>query len=389
MEMHTPTIEIVPFRACWMRGGTSKGVFFLENDLPSARVLQDEIILSVLGSPDIFGTQMDGLGGATSSTSKAAIVSISERVDCDVNYRFAHVSIRDGVVDYSGNCGNLAAAVGLYALEEKLVETHPQKVIVSVWQQNLQQRLLVEVPTDEQGSPLQYGDYVISGVPGSGAPISVTFETPVPRSFTHVLPTRNPIDYIDVPDLGSIQVSIIASGNPTIFVEADTFGLSGNETPTELNQKPQTLVLIEKVRASAAMHAGLISSLSEATLRLATPKIAIVTKPISYTSASGQLPNQKAMNICTRFFSMGKAHHAIPATGAIALATGACIAGTIPNLLASKPTDKNITIAHAAGLMELSISVSDELKVSNAKIHRTARTLMRGEVLARLKMTSG
>lgn len=241
------------------------------------------------------------------------------------------------------------------------------------------------MPTDELGSPLQYGDYVIAGVPGSGSRISVTFQDPVPKNFVHALPTQSPIDYIEIPSLGSVQVSIVASGNPTIFVNADVLDLNGNETPAELNRTPGILELIERIRAGAALHAGLISSLSQASKRLATPKIAIVRKPGSYFSTSGDIFDEHAMNISVRFFSMGRAHHGIPVTGAIALATGACITGTIPNLLVSRYRGNSITIAHAAGLMEVSVSVSKDLKVSAAKIHRTARTLMRGEVLVRIK----
>jgi 2-methylaconitate isomerase len=315
MEAYKPIAETIPFRACWMRGGTSKGVFFLEKELPPSKVLQDEIILAALGSPDVFGTQIDGLGGATSSTSKAAIISISEREDCDINYCFAHVSVREGIIDYSGNCGNLSAAVGLFALEEKLVKGQPKKTVVAVWQENLQQRFLVEVPTDEQGAPLQYGGYAISGVPGTGARISITFKDPVPKHCKHVLPTQHPIDSIVIPDLGSIQVSIVASGNPTVFVEAGVLGLSGDETPAELNQSSESLALIERVRVVAALHAGLISSLSEASQQPATPKIAVVSKPHAYSSTSGEVFDKKAMNISSRFFFHGESSSCYPCNG--------------------------------------------------------------------------
>jgi 2-methylaconitate isomerase len=378
------TYRSVP--AVWMRGGTSKGLFFADADLPADSGARDSVILNALGSPDSYGRQLDGVGGATSSTSKAVIITPSSRTDCDVEYLFAHVAIEHAVIDYSGNCGNLSAAVGVYAIEQGLVEkAAPPVCTVRVWQANLGQRLLVRVPVDDEGRVLSCGDYTIAGVSGRGARIAVDFLLSEDAQ-NGVLPTGRPRELLDVEGFGACEVSLIAAGNPTVFIRPETLGLTGTELPGVINARSEVLLKAEAIRAHAAWRMGLVASPAEASDRPATPKLAFVCAPRDYVTTDGSILAASDMDVCVRIFSMGQLHQAITATGAIAVAVAARIPGSLVADCSRASDGHGIRIGHSAGTMEVDAVVtvsSGRVQVECATIYRTARSLMRGQVYVR------
>jgi len=372
--------------AVWMRGGTSKGLFFNRKDLPEDDALRDKLLLDVIGSPDPYGKQMDGLGGATSSTSKIVIISESERSDCDVNYCFGHVSITTPVIDYSGNCGNLSSAVGVYAIEQGLVKNVTSPVTrVHVWQENLEQVLVVHVCVDEQGNVITTGNTHIAGVTGSGAPVIIDFMSPGGGENGCVLPTGKIRESLEVADYGDFEVSLVYAGNATVFVHAASLGLSGTELPTEIDQDQALLVKVEAIRCQAAVQMGLADSIKEAGARPSTPKLAFVSKAQTYLNTQQAEVTESDIDLCARIFSMGKLHHAFTGTGAIATAVAANILGTIVADCLQTPIKENqvLRIGHSAGTLETSASLSQidgQWVAEKASLTRTARTLMKGEV---------
>jgi len=372
--------------AVWMRGGTSKGLFFNRKDLPEDDALRDKLLLDVIGSPDPYGKQMDGLGGATSSTSKIVIISESERSDCDVNYCFGHVSITSPVIDYSGNCGNLSSAVGVYAIEQGLVKNITSPVTrVHVWQENLEQVLVVHVSVDEQGNVITTGNTHIAGVTGSGAPVIIDFMSPGGGENGCVLPTGKIRESLEVADYGDFEVSLVYAGNATVFVHAASLGLSGTELPTEIDQDQALLVKVEAIRCQAAVQMGLADSIKEAGARPSTPKLAFVSKAQTYLNTQQAEVTESDIDLCARIFSMGKLHHAFTGTGAIATAVAANILGTIVADCLQTPIKENqvLRIGHSAGTLETSASLSQidgQWVAEKASLTRTARTLMKGEV---------
>ncbi len=380
-----PTYRGVP--AVWMRGGTSKGLFFAGADLPADPRARDSVILEALGSPDSYGRQLDGVGGATSSTSKAVIITPSSRADCDVDYLFAHVAIERAVIDYSGNCGNLSAAVGVYAIEQGLVEMGaPPVCTVRVWQANLGQRLLVRVPVDHEGRVMSCGDYAIAGVSGSGARIAVDFLSSGDAQTDGVLPTGRPCELLDVEGYGACEVSLITAGNPTVFIRPETLGLTGTELPAAINARSEVLAQAEAIRSHAAWRMGLVASPAEASRRPATPKLAFVCAPRDYVTTDGNTLAAHDMDVCVRIFSMGQLHQAITATGAIAVAVAARIPGSVVATCSRASDGNGSRIGHSAGTMEVDADVTVDngrVQIECATIYRTARSLMRGQVFVR------
>ncbi len=373
--------------AYWMRGGTSKGLFFLDKDLPPPGPDRDKLLLAAIGSPDPYGKQIDGLGGATSSTSKIVVISPSERNDCDVNYLFGHVPINGDVIDYSGNCGNLASAVGLFAIYQGLARASTGEcVCVRVWQQNLRQMLNVHVPIDAQGNVEVCGDHLIAGVPNRAPRVTVDFMSPGDPETGVVLPTGNPVDTLKIKSLGEIEASLIYAGNASVFIRAEVLGLHGGELPSMLDSNPALLKEIETIRCEAAVMMGLAESAEQAQReRPSTPKLAFVSCPQDYTSTAGDQLRAEDMDLCARIASMGRMHHAYTGTGAISTAVAAAIPGTIVHECISESCDQSqgIRIGHSAGTMEVTAAVlhrDGQWKAIKASLQRSARLLMKGEV---------
>ena len=360
--------------AAWMRGGTSKELFFRPEDLPSDAQARDELFLSAIGSPDPNENQMNGMGGATSSTSKGCVVGKSSVPDCDVDFLFGHVSIGDALIDYSGNCGNLSSAVGVFAIEQGLVEATADQTIVRVWQKNVSKRLIITVPTDSEGTVITEGDVSIDGVSGTGAGIRVEFLNPGFDDSGHVFPTGNAIDILKVPRVGDIEVTLINAGNPTVFVEAQRLHLRGSESPATIADHDSLLAKLEEIRCVAGVAMGLgedAAWISEH--RPATPKICLLSSP-----------RNEAVDVVARILSMGKPHHAMTGTGAIALAIALSIPDTVACRQRIDPVvseTNSLVIGHPAGSISVSAEVDIEAAIArSATMIRTARTLMKGEV---------
>jgi 2-methylaconitate cis-trans-isomerase PrpF len=364
--------------ATLMRGGTSKGVFFLPQDLPPAQPERDRLFLAVIGSPDPYARQINGMGGATSSTSKICIVGGSSRTDADVDFTFGHVDIMRPVIDYTGNCGNLLSAVGVFAIEQRLVPATPPLTRIRVWQTNLQQHLVVSVPTHTDGSVIVEGETAVAGVAGSGSPIAVDFLHP---KDVPTFPTGNRADAVSITASGAITTTLLQAGNPTVFALASDFGLRGDELPHELTRIGHT---IEQLRCAggAAMGMGTPEQIGD---QPATPKVCLLAPPGPYTTSAGARIPALSINIQARMFSMGLPHNSITGTGTVALGVAACIPGTIVADIANprRRDDYNVTrIGHSAGVTEVSARFDDKTgEAISATVIRTARTLMRGEVL--------
>lgn len=373
--------------AIWMRGGTSKGLFFRAQDLPADAAQRDAILLRALGSPDPYGKQIDGLGGATSSTSKAVIVGPSERLDSDVDYRFAHVSIGSPVIDHSGNCGNLTAAVGPFAIAAGLVEAVEGVTEVRIWQANIGKRILARVPVRD-GLPVEEGDLQVDGIPWPGAAIELSFLDPGGSAEAPLLPTGRTRDRLEIPGVGALELSLINAGNPTVFVRASDLGLSGRELPAEIDADPDGLARFERIRAHAAVAMGLGDSPEAVSRdRPATPKLAFVAPAADYRASSGVSIRRQDVDLLARILSMGRLHHAFTGTGAVALAVAAAMPGTLVNDMvpwAGRCGERRTRIGHPAGLLEVGaevVSDGDGWLARRVIMRRTARRLMVGQVL--------
>ena len=368
-----------------MRGGTSKGVFMLRSDLPEDNSERDKLLLKLIGSPDPYGKQINGLGGATSSTSKVVIIDKSGREGIDVDYLFGHVAIKDPIIDYSGNCGNLTSAVGVFAIEQGLVNYVTSPITsVRVWQENLNQTIIINVPVDEDGQVITEGNTKLAGISGEGAAIVVDFIKPGFGDESLVLPTGKKKEFLKVDYYGSFEVSLIQAGNGTVFVHESALGLSGKETNDEINSNNKLLKKIEAIRCAASVEMGLTKTIEEARQRPGTPKLAFVNKPRNYINSQGEVISANDMDVYARIFSMGKLHHAFTGTGAIAIAVAANIPETIiANCLSNKPeNNQNLRIGHTAGTLECRAIVSkfeDSYFVEKASLLRTARTLLKGQ----------
>ncbi|EJG0879469.1 2-methylaconitate cis-trans isomerase PrpF [Vibrio parahaemolyticus] len=390
MENNTPNqMSQIKVPATYMRGGTSKGVFFNLEDLPQeaqvAGAARDKLLLRVIGSPDPYGKQIDGMGGATSSTSKTVIVSRSSQDDHDVDYLFGQVSIDKPFVDWSGNCGNLSAAVGPFAIHAGLIpqERIPENGIVTVrvWQVNISKTILVHVPI-VNGFVQETGEFELDGVTFPAAEIQVDFVDPADGEGS-MFPTGNLVDDLVVPDVGTFNATFINAGIPTIFIDAESIGYQGTELQDQINNDDAALAMFESIRAHGALKMGLISELEEAQTRQHTPKVAFVSKPKSYQSSSGKEVNESEIDVLVRALSMGKLHHAMMGTAAVAIASAACVPGTLVNLAAGGGEKESVTFGHPSGTLKVGAQAKQTEQgwvVQKAIMSRSARILMEGFV---------
>ncbi|TOG03914.1 2-methylaconitate cis-trans isomerase PrpF [Vibrio parahaemolyticus] len=390
MENNTPNqMSQIKVPATYMRGGTSKGVFFNLEDLPSeaqvAGEARDKLLLRVIGSPDPYAKQIDGMGGATSSTSKTVIVSRSSRDDHDVDYLFGQVSIDKPFVDWSGNCGNLSAAIGPFAIHAGLIpqDRLPENGIVTVrvWQVNISKTILVHVPI-VNGFVQETGEFELDGVTFPAAEIQVDFVDPADGEGS-MFPTGNLVDDLVVPDVGTFNATFINAGIPTIFIDAESIGYQGAELQDQINNDDAALAMFESIRAHGALKMGLISDLEEAQTRQHTPKVAFISKPKSYQSSSGKAVNESEIDVLVRALSMGKLHHAMMGTAAVAIASAACVPGTLVNLAAGGGEKESVTFGHPSGTLKVGAKAKQTEQgwvVQKAIMSRSARILMEGFV---------
>ncbi|EHJ9961390.1 2-methylaconitate cis-trans isomerase PrpF [Vibrio parahaemolyticus] len=390
MENNTPNqMSQIKVPAMYMRGGTSKGVFFNLEDLPPeaqvAGEARDKLLLRVIGSPDPYGKQIDGMGGATSSTSKTVIVSRSSRDGHDVDYLFGQVSIDKPFVDWSGNCGNLSAAIGPFAIHAGLIpqDRLPENGIVTVrvWQVNISKTILVHVPI-VNGFVQETGEFELDGVTFPAAEIQVDFVDPADGEGS-MFPTGNLVDDLVVPDVGAFNATFINAGIPTIFIDAESIGYQGTELQDQINNDDAALAMFESIRAHGALKMGLISELEEAQTRQHTPKVAFVSKPKSYQSSSGKAVNESEIDVLVRALSMGKLHHAMMGTAAVAIASAACVPGTLVNLAAGGGEKESVTFGHPSGTLKVGAQAKQTEQgwvVQKAIMSRSARILMEGFV---------
>lgn len=375
--------------ATYMRGGTSKGVFFNLTDLPEAAQVpgeaRDKLLLRVIGSPDPYQKQIDGMGGATSSTSKTVILSKSGSADHDVDYLFGQVSIDKPFVDWSGNCGNLSAAVGPFAINNGLVDPEriPENGVVDVriWQVNIEKTIVAKV-TITDGEVQETGDFELDGVTFPAAEVPVAFMDPADGEGA-IFPTGNPVDDLEVPGIGVLKATMINAGIPTVFVNADEIGYTGAELQEAINGDLAALEKFETIRAHGALKMGLISDLGEAASRQHTPKVAFVAPPASYTASSGKAVKAEDVDLLVRALSMGKLHHAMMGTAAVAIGAAAAIEGTLVNLAAGGGTLNAVTFGHPSGSLQVGAEASltdGYWQIDQAVMSRSARILMEGWV---------
>jgi probable AcnD-accessory protein PrpF len=385
---HLPQIRIA---ATYLRGGTSKGVFFKLDDLPdTARTpgqARDALLLRVIGSPDPYGKQIDGMGGATSSTSKTVIVCKSARPDHDVDYLFGQVSIDSAFVDWSGNCGNLSAAVGPFAISNGLVDAAkvPRDGIatVRIWQANIGKTIVAHVPMSN-GVVQETGDFELDGVTFPAAEVQLEFLDPAEEGDGGAMfPTGNPVDDLEVPGIGTFKATLINAGIPTIFINAADLGYAGTELQDAINGDADALRRFETVRAYGAMRMGLIRDISEAATRQHTPKVAFVAPPRDYIASSGKPVAAKEVDLLVRALSMGKLHHAMMGTAAVAIGTAAAVPGTLVNIAAGGGTRDAVRFGHPSGTLRVGAEArceNGEWVVKKAVMSRSARVLMEGWV---------
>lgn len=387
---HVPQIRIP---ATYLRGGTSKGVFFRLEDLPeAARVpgaVRDALLMRVIGSPDPYGKQTDGMGGATSSTSKTVIISKSTRPDHDVDYLFGQVAIDKAFIDWSGNCGNLSAAVGPFAIAGGLVarERVPDNgvAVVRIWQANIGKTIVAHVPIRD-GEVQETGDFELDGVTFPAAEVQLEFMDPAADedgAGGAMFPTGNLVDDLEVPGIGTLKATMINAGIPTIFVEAEAIGYTGTELQDAINGDEAALQRFETIRAYGALRMGLIRSLDEIAQRQHTPKVAFVARPADYVASSGKPVAAKDVDLLVRAMSMGKLHHAMMGTAAVAIGTAAAIPGTLVNLAAGGGEREAVRFGHPSGTLRVGAQASQaggEWVVTKAIMSRSARVLMEGAV---------
>ena len=375
--------------ATYMRGGTSKGVFFSLSDLPeAARVpgpARDALLLRVIGSPDPYGKHTDGMGGATSSTSKTVILSKSDSPHHDVDYLFGQVSIDKPFIDWSGNCGNLTAAVGAFAISNGLVAADriPDNgvAVVRIWQANIEKTIVAHVPITH-GEVQETGDFELDGVTFPAAEVLIDFMDPADGDGA-MFPTGNPVDDLEVPGLGTIKATMINAGIPTVFVNAEDVGYTGAELQGDINEDARALAMFETLRAHGALRMGLIQSLEEAEQRQHTPKVAFVAGPRDYVASSGKNVAAADVDLLVRALSMGKLHHAMMGTAAVAIGTAAAIPGTLVNLAAGGGERDAVRFGHPSGTLRVGGEAHQkdgEWVVTKASMSRSARILMEGWV---------
>ena len=389
-KLFPPQIKVA---ATYMRGGTSKGVFFRLQDLPEAAQVpgpdRDALLLRVIGSPDPYGKQIDGMGGATSSTSKTVILSKSSQADHDVDYLFGQVSIDKPFVDWSGNCGNLTAAVGAFAISNGLIDADriPQNGVctVRIWQANIAKTIIAHVPITD-GMVQETGDFELDGVTFPAAEVQIEFMNPAADEDGDggsMFPTGNLVDVLEVPGIGSFNATMINAGIPTIFINAEDLGYSGTELQDDINSDNAALAKFETIRAYGAVRMGLITHIDEAASRQHTPKVAFVAKPKNYVSSSGKAVAAEEIDLLVRALSMGKLHHAMMGTAAVAIGTAAAIPGTLVNLAAGGGEKEAVRFGHPSGTLRVgaqAMQQNGEWTVTKAIMSRSARVLMEGFV---------
>jgi probable AcnD-accessory protein PrpF len=390
-------ISQIKIPATYMRGGTSKGVFFRLQDLPEAAQVpgeaRDRLLMRVIGSPDPYGKQIDGMGGATSSTSKTVIVAPSTKPGHDVDYLFGQVSIDKPFVDWSGNCGNLSAAIGPYAIANGFIpaERIPQEgsatVTVTIWQANIGKTIVAHVPV-VNGAVQELGDFELDGVTFPAAEVQLEFMDPAAEAEGGegggaMFPTGNLVDELEVPGVGLLPVTMINAGIPTIFVNAPDVGYKGTELQDDINGDPKALAMFELIRAYGAMRMGLISHVEEAARRQHTPKVAFVAPPADYLASSGKQVKAADIDLLVRALSMGKLHHAMMGTAAVAIGTAAAIPGTLVSLAAGGRAHEAVRFGHPSGTLRVGAQAQlfdGDWIVTKAVMSRSARVLMEGWV---------
>jgi 2-methylaconitate isomerase len=387
---HAPQIKVP---ATYMRGGTSKGVFFRLQDMPPATQVpgaaRDALLMRVIGSPDPYGKQTDGMGAATSSTSKTVILAKSTRPDHDVDYLFGQVSIDKPFIDWSGNCGNLSAAVGPFSISNGLVDPSriPKNGIatVRIWQANIGKTIISHVQMTD-GTVQETGEFELDGVTFPAAEVQLEFMDPAAEEEGGggaMFPTGNLVDDLVVPGVGTLKATMINAGIPTIFINAESVGYKGTELQDDINSDPKALEMFEKIRAYGSLRMGLISQLEEASKRQHTPKVAFVAKPAGYVASSGKEISASDIDVLVRALSMGKLHHAMMGTAAVAIGTAAAIPGTLVNLAAGGGNLDAVRFGHPSGTLRVGAQanqVDGEWQVTKAIMSRSARVLMEGWV---------
>ena len=369
-----------------IRGGTSKGVYILQKDLPENKDKWEEILLRLMGSPD--KKQIDGLGGATSVTSKVAIIRKSDRLDADVDYTFAQVSVDKPLVSYKGNCGNISSGVGPFAIEKGLVEAKGNLTPVRIYNTNTDKIIVADVKT-EDGEVVYDGDFRIAGVPGTAAPVRLKFVQPSGTLGKGLLPTGNAVDVLDVPGFGKVEVSIVDAANPLVFARAEDLGLTAKELPADLDNDPVKLDLLEKVRGEAAVKLGLIQDASRSAWETpGIPKMTFVAKADSYTSSDGKEIAKKDIDLLSHMMSMQKTHPSYAMTGAMCTAAAAVVPGSIVQQVLPENVDTQfIRIGHPSGILECGVDFEEkdgELEVIDTFGFRTANYL--AEATARVRL---
>ncbi len=390
LASHKPPQIKVP--ATYIRGGTSKGVFFRLQDLPEACQVQgaarDKLFMRVIGSPDPYSAHIDGMGGATSSTSKCVILSKSSQPEHDVDYLYGQVSIDKAFVDWSGNCGNLSTAAGAFAIHAGLVD--PARIpengvcVIRIWQANINKTIIAHVPVTN-GQVQETGDFELDGVTFPAAEIVLEFMDPSDdgEDGGSMFPTGNLVDDLDVPNVGTLKATMITAGIPTVFVNAEDIGYTGTELREAINTDPAALAKFEAIRVAGALKMGLIKDPAEALTRQHTPKIAFVSKPKDYVASSGKQIKAEEVDLLVRALSMGKLHHAMMGTAAVAIGTAAAIPGTLVNLAAGGEERQAVRFGHPSGTLRVGAEaklVNGEWTVTKAIMSRSARILMEGWV---------
>lgn len=378
--MQNQTEQVFKLPVTIMRGGTSKGVYILESDLPTDHKEWDSILLRMMGSPD--AKQIDGLGGSQSVTSKVAIVKLSQREDADVDYTFAQVSVDKPIVSYKGNCGNISSGVGPFAIEKGLVKAEDGVTTVRIYNTNTDKIIAADVTTSN-GKVDYCGEFQIAGVPGGASPIRLKFINPAGTLGKGLLPTGNAVDTVDVPQYGEVQISIVDAANPLVFVKASDLGLTGKETPNELNADSEKLELLETVRGLAAVKLGLTDDYKKSAWETrGIPKMTFVAAPDTYETADGRIIRKEEIDLLSRMMSMQKAHPSYAMTGAMCTAAAAVIPGSIVQQVLNPDTDTQfIRIGHPGGVLECGVDYQPDGKtpvIEDTFGFRTANLLMEG-----------
>jgi len=377
----------IGLRAVFMRGGTSKAVMFRAEDLPRDRKRWTPIFLSVIGSPDANGRQLDGMGGGVSSLSKVCVIGAPTRPDADVDYTFAQVSVRSATVDYSGNCGNMSSAVGPFAVDEGLVKVDGAEAVVRIHNTNTKKLIVARFAMDD-GRAAVDGDFALPGVARAGAPVRLEFLEPGGAGTGQLLPTGNVIDRLDVAGLGVIEVSMIDAANPCVFVAAESLGMTGIEMPDELDANGDLLARLDAIRIDASLRMGIARSADEAMRKPSIPKVAMVTGPRDALTLAGDRIATDDADLTVRMISIGQPHRAVPLTGAMCLAVASRLPGSIAHRVARAATspDAPVRIGQPSGLTVVGAAVrraADGWIADHATVYRTARRLMEGVVFVR------